>query len=204
MVAEDKGRWLEGCEATASGRWQGAAIRFAIRRRNAAATEPEGDGWDGWGGADSRDILQAMKALGSVSIRHMVSWHLSGDGDKSSNRNSSHDRDSFHDRNSSGKTSATPACLSCTCEPHRCGGCPQFGYTGTGYLPPMQIQAVSLWPMFCRKAAVWSSGGKKELLPSRFQHQTFKCDTKPCRGHPIIYIFIQFIFQPIAMVIMIK
>ena len=104
----------------------------------------------------------------------------------------------------SGKTSATPACLSCTCEPHRCGGCPQFGYTGTGYLPPMQIQAVSLWPMFCRKAAVWSSGGKKELLPSRFQHQTFKCDTKPCRGHPIIYIFIQFIFQPIAMVIMIK
>ena len=55
--------------------------------------------------------------------------------------------------NSSGKTSATPKCLTCTCEPHRYGGCPQFGYTGTGYLSPMQIQMVSLKPMFCRKAA---------------------------------------------------
>ena len=105
------------------------------------------------GASGNRDILQAMKALGSVSIRHMVSWHLSGDGDNSSNRNSFRDRDSSHDKNSSGKTSATQACLTCTCEPHRCGGCPQFGYTGTGYLPPMQIQAVSLRPMFCRKAA---------------------------------------------------
>ena len=93
-------------------------------------------------GPGNRGILQAMKALGSVSIRHMVSWHLSGDGDNSNNKNSFRNRNSSHDRDSSGKTSATPTCLTCTCEPHRYGGCPQFGYTGTGYLPPMQIQAV--------------------------------------------------------------
>ena len=52
----------------------------------------------------------------------------------------------------SSKTSATPACLPGTCEPHRQGGCPKFDHTGTGHLPCMQTQAVSLWPMFCRKA----------------------------------------------------
>lgn len=147
-----------------------AAGRFAIRRRHAAATEPEGDDWDGWGGADSRDILQAMKTLGSVSIRHMVSWHLSGDGDNSSNRNSFRDRDSSHDRDSSGKTSVTPAWLSCTCEPHRCGGCPQFGYTGTGHLPHMQLQAVSLRTMFCRKAAglFFLGGGAERYEKGQF------------------------------------
>ena len=97
---------------------EGAAIRFAIRRRHAAATA-------------------------------LVPGHFSGGG------------------NSSGKTSATPACLSCTYEPHKCGGCPQFGYTGTGYLSPMQIQAGSLRPMFCRK-------GRRQLAERKSFFESFR------------------------------
>lgn len=111
---------------------EGAAIRFAIRRRHAAATA-------------------------------LVPGHFSGG------------------RNSSGKTSATPACLTCTCEPHRCGGCPQFGYTGTGYLPPMQIQAVSLWQMFCRK-------GRRQLAERKSFFGNFPEIPENSRKLPLFFI----------------
>ena len=52
--------------------------------------------------------------------------------------------------NPSRKTSATPACLPMTCEPHKYGGYPQTRYTGTGHLPHTHPQAVPPWRMFCR------------------------------------------------------
>ena len=51
----------------------------------------------------------------------------------------------------SSKTSATPACLPMTCEPHKYGGYPQTRYTGTGHLPHIRPQAVPAWKMFCRE-----------------------------------------------------
>ena len=75
----------------------------------------------------------------------------------------------------SSKTSATPACLPMTCEPHKYGGYPQTRYTGTGHLPHIRPQAADILKLATPAPATCLTYGHRRCLRGRCFAENYFC-----------------------------